>query len=154
MAGRTNVGSIAGATLAISASLPATYDQAGYEASAMVYTAVGQVETWGNHGVTAQVSEFTPVDTARVNKVKGSKNYGKMALTLGSIPGDAGQVILKAASESNNHYSCKCTYPDGEIHYLDVLVSKYEYQDGAANNIMKIGCELDLCNSPVIVAAS
>jgi hypothetical protein len=154
MAARTVVQSIAGATLSISASIPATYDQAGYEASAMVYTALGEVENYGNHGVTANISEFTPVDTAVVTKIKGSKNYGTMALMLGSIPSNAGQVILEAAAESNSHYSAKFSYPDGEVHYLDVLVGKKEYQDGSVNDISKIAVDLNLCRKPIVVAAA
>lgn len=150
---RTVVGSITGATLAISASLPATYDQAGYASSLMTYTAIGEVENYGNHGVSAQVSEFTPVDTAVVAKLKGAKNYGTMALTIGSIPNNAGQAILRAASESNNRYSMKMTYPDGDVHYLDVLVTKFEYQDGSVGSVIKIGCDLAICRKPVEVLA-
>lgn len=153
MAARTVVGTISTATLAISASLPATYDAAGYGATGMVYTAIGEIENFGNHGVTATITEFTPISTAVVAKVKGSKNYGTMALMIGSIPSNAGQVIVKAASESNNHYSVKLTYPDGEIHYMDVLVAKYEFQDGAVNDVMKASVDLAICRAPVIVAA-
>jgi len=152
MVQRTIINSAAGATLAISASLPATYDASGYAATTITYTAVGQVENFGNHGVTATVTEFTPVDTSVVTKVKGSKNYGTMSMTLGSIPGDAGQIILKAASESSNRYSVKITYPDTSIHYMDILVSKYEQTDGAVNDIQKITCDLAVCRAPVIVA--
>ena len=152
MTQRTIVNSAAGATLAISASLPATYDASGYGATTITYTAVGQVENFGNHGVTATITEFTPVDTSVVTKVKGSKNYGTMSCALGSVPGDAGQVILKAASESTSRYSLKITYPDTSIHYLDVLVSKYEQADGAVNDIQKINCDFAICRTPVIVA--
>ena len=153
MAARTVVGTISSATLAISAGLPATYDAAGYGATTIVYTTIGEIENFGNHGVTATITEFTPVATAVVAKTKGSKNYGTMSLTLGSIPTNAGQVILLAASESNAHYSVKLTYPDGEIHYIDALVAKHEYQDGAVNDVMKVGVDLAICRAPVIVAA-
>lgn len=153
MTGRTVPITIAGATLAISATLPDTYDSAGYSSTDMVYTVIGEVENYGNHGVTAQVVEFTPVDTATVNKAKGSKNYGTMSLMIGSVPGDSGQVILAAAAESNNHYSAKLTYPDGEIHYLDVLVSKKENQDGSVNDISKIAVDFAICRKPVVVNA-
>ena len=152
MVQRTVVNSTAGATLAISATLPATYDAAGYGATAITYTAVGEVENYGQHGMTAAVTEFTPVDTAVVTKVKGSKNYGTKSLTIGSIPGNAGQVILAAASESNARYSVKITYPDTSIHYLDVLVSKYDQVDGAVNDVQKLTVDLAICRKPVIVA--
>lgn len=152
MAQRTVINSLAGATLSISASLPATYDAAGYAATTVVFTAVGEVENFGNHGVTATVTEFTPVDTSTVAKVKGSKNYGTMSITLGDIPGNAGQVLLRAASESTAHYSVKLTYADTSVHYMDVLVSKYEDQNGSVNDVIKIGCDMAICRKPVIVA--
>ncbi len=143
-----------GATIAISASLPATYDAAGYGATTITYTAIGDVSDHGAHGVTAAITKFTPVDTATVNKVKGSKDYGAKTLKIANIAGDAGQVILKAASESTAHYSVCITYTDTEKHYLDVLVSKYEYNDGSVDSVREINCVLELCRAPVIVAAS
>jgi hypothetical protein len=154
MPGRTSVISISGAILAISATLPATYNAAGYAATAMVYTEIGEVENYGNHGVTAAITEFTPIDTGITTKIKGAKNYGTMALTIGSIPSNAGQVILEAAAESNAHYSAKLQYPDGEIHYLDVLIAKKEYQDGSVNDISRIAVDLAICKKPVVVAAA
>lgn len=154
MAAHTTVVTNSGTTLAISAGLPATYDAAGYGATTITYTTVGEVEDHGSHGVTSNVITFITVDTAVVSKAKGSKNYGTKSIMLGNIAGNAGQVICKAASESNNHYSVKVTYADGEIHYMDVLVSSYQYQDGSVDANRKISMTLDLCRAPVIVAAS
>jgi hypothetical protein len=151
MAERTVINSLAGTTMAISASLPATYDAAGYGATSITYTAVGEVESIGEHGVTAAVTEFTPIGTATVAKVKGSKNYGTLPLTMGALPSDAGQDILEAASESNSRYSVKLTYQDTSIHYLDVLVSKFAQVNGSVDDIAKISCELAVCRAPTIV---
>jgi hypothetical protein len=62
----------------------------------MTYTPVGEIENHGSHGMSATVTEFTPVDTGVVTKVKGSKNYGTKTMTLGSRalagrPGVAGR---------------------------------------------------------------
>jgi hypothetical protein len=153
MPARTVVQTIAGATLGLSASLPATYDQAGYEASAMVYTDIAEIDDFGPHGMKATITEFTPVSTGVVAKMKGSKNYGTMALSIGSIPSNAGQALLETAAESNNHFSAKYSYPDGEVHYLDVVVATKEYRDGSVNNASKIGVDLGICRKPVVVAA-
>lgn len=153
MAARTSVISVSGATLSISAGLPATYDSAGYGATTITWTAIGKIDNLGNHGVKANIAKHTPIDTAVVSKIKGSKDYGVMNLTIGSIPTDAGQVILVAASESNNHYSAKLTYPDGEIHYLDVIVASFEYKDGAVDDLSGINVDLEICRKPVVVAA-
>jgi hypothetical protein len=153
MATRIVVQALAGATLSISAALPATYDSAGYNATTMVYTAIGEIENFGSHGGVKTITMHTPVDTAVVAKVGGSKDYGTMTLTIGNIPKGTGQLLLAGAFESNNHYSVKMTYPDGEIHYIDVLVSKFQYVDGAVNDVLKVTCDLALCRMPVVVPA-
>jgi hypothetical protein len=152
MAERTIIESMSGTTLAISASLPATYDAAGYGATSITYTAIKEIETIGPHGITASVTEFTPIDTAVVTKVKGSKNYGNLSVTCGYLPSDAGQDIIEAAAESNAHYSIKVTYQDTSVHYLDVIVTKDEIQDGAVNDVQKRTFDLAICRKPVIVA--
>lgn len=153
MAQRTVINSLSGATIAITASIPATYDAAGYGSTAITWTPIGEVENFGNHGGTKNITEFTPVDTATVAKVGGSKNYGTMSLMIGSIPGNAGQALLETAFEAaNTHYSIKLTYPDTSIHYIDVLVAKYEHQDGAVNDVLKLAVDLAVCRKPVVVA--
>jgi hypothetical protein len=153
MTARTVVEALSGAKLYITAGIPATYDQAGYESTDVTptWTEITEVENFGNHGGSATITEFTPVATATVAKVKGSKNYGKMTCMCGYKPGDAGQVIVRAAFESTAHYSVKVDYQDGEVHYLDVLISKAENQDGAVNDVQKLGFDMDLCRAPVIV---
>jgi len=151
MAERTVIEALSGATVAICATLPATYDAAGYGATSLTYTAIGQIENFGNQGVTATVTEFTPIDTAVVAKIKGSKNYGSMDLTLAALPSDAGQDIVETAAESNAHYTIKLTYADASIHYLDVLVFKFEQVGGTVNDVHKLNVSFAICRKPVIV---
>ena len=126
----------------------------------ITYTAVGNVEDVGEHGGTAQVTEFTPVDTGIVQKIKGSINYGALNLMIGQVSSDAGQDIIDAAFASKNRYSVKIAYPvrtgesTGEIHYLDVLVTKRVWQDGAANNVRKLATTFEVCRAPVVVAGT
>lgn len=157
---RTVVQTLSGATLAITATIPDTYDTAGYESTDLVWTPIGEVEDHGNHGVQATIVEFTPVDTAVVAKMKGSKNYGQMDCVLGSVPGNAGQALLLTAAESNNHYSIRITYPTGTgestpaIHYLDVIVASFEYQDGTVDDVQRVNVGLALTRAPVVKAAT
>jgi hypothetical protein len=151
MTARTVVEALAGATIALSATIPATYDAAGYGSTDVVWTLLGEVENYGNHGVTAKIIEFTPVDTSVVTKMKGSKNYGTMGMMMGDLPSDAGQILVKAAAESNNHYSARITYNDGTVHYLDVIVAKAEKQDGSVDDVEKLSVEFAICRRPVEV---
>lgn len=156
----TNLQTMLGATLAISATLPLTYDAAGYASTLVAYTAVGQVEDYGEHGGQANVSKFTPVDTGTITKSKGSKDYGKLDLMIGSVRSDAGQKIIDAAFESTNHYSVKMTYPTRqgestpEIHYFDVVVTQRQFKDGKVDDFMKVAATFEICRKPVIVDAT
>jgi hypothetical protein len=152
MTERTVIESLAGATLAITASLPSTYDGAGYAASGMNFIAAGEVESFGDHGMSKAITEFTPIDTQVVAKVPGSKNYGNMSVTLAALPSDAGQDIIQAAAESPAHYSVRLTYQDTSVHYMDVLVSKFVDLGGSVNDVHKISAEFAICRKPVIVA--
>lgn len=160
MTQRATIQSMAGALLSISATRPDTFDATGYQSTDIVWSEIGEVEDHGNHGVRATITEFTPVGTAVVAKIKGSKNYGTKSVMLGYVPGNAGQVIVRAASESSLRYSVKVQYPlgDGEVtpeyHYLDVLVGSAENQDGTVDAVRKLMVELAICQRPVIVAAT
>lgn len=153
MVQRAVIESATGTRVGISATLPATFDTAGYDVSSIIFTPVGQVESVGNHGVSSAVTKFTPVDTGVVAKVKGSKDYGTLSLVMANLPSDPGQAILKTASEALSavHYSLELRYPDDEYHYFDVIVTKFEYVDGAANDVQKINVDLEICRKPVIV---
>lgn len=160
MTARTNIQSLAGAKLFISATRPATFDSAGYSDTTIVWTEIGQIENYGNHGMQAQEIAFTAVADGVVQKLKGSKNYGTMTLAVGHVPSDAGQVIVAAASESQNRYSAKIVYPlgDGEVaneqHFLDALVMAREFQDGDANSVRKLAVGLAICRKPIEVNAA
>lgn len=160
MAEGTIVQTMSGATLWLSAERPATFDAAGYSDTGIDWTEIGQVENFGDHGVEAQIVQFIAVKDAAVQKLKGSKDYGTMSLTLGTVESDAGQDLLDAASESQNRYSAKIVYPlrDGEAtpatHYLDVLVASFRNQDGAVNDVRRVMCALAICQKPVKVAGA
>lgn len=153
---------MSGALLSISATLPETYDAAGYESTDFVggWSLVGQIENYGNHGGSANVSTFTAVADGVVQKFKGAKNYGTMNVVVGNLPSDAGQAIVDAAFESPNRYSVKIEYPlrageaTKETHYLDVLVTQREWQDGAVDDPRKVNCTFEVCRAPVVVDAT
>lgn len=152
MPAHTAVAAHTDAVYAISASLPATYDASGYGATTIAYTAIGKVQNFHAYGSKRAVSTFKPISGA-AEYLKGTPEYGQGDMVMGDVPADAGQVILKAAEASANHYSLKITYADGEIHYLDVLVSGWVLSGGAQGNPMLRTATLNVCRAPVVVAA-
>lgn len=152
MAAHTNVATFTDTIYAVSASLPATYDAAGYGATAMVYTTIGKVQDFIPYGSERPVNEFVPI-TGAVEYTKGSPRYGSGDMMMGDIPADAGQVILKAAEASAAHYSLKVTYSDGEIHYMDFINSSWRMVAGKEAGALIRTAKLSICKAPVIVAA-
>lgn len=153
MTAHTAVASFTDTVYAISASLPATYDSSGYGATSITYTTIGKVSAFTAYGSKRAVTKFNPISGA-IEKTKGSPDYGDGDLTCGDVPADAGQVIVKAAEASANHYSLKITYSDGEIHYLDVLVCGWQLGAAKEGDTMMRTAALEVCKAPVIVAAS
>ncbi len=153
MTAHSSAASITDTIYAISASLPATYDAAGYGATAMVFTTIGKVSQMLPTGSKRTVNKFTPIRGA-VEKSKGAPDYGSGDMMMADIPADAGQVIMKAAEASANNYSMKVTYTDGEIHYFDILVSAWQLSGGKEGDFLVRTATVDLCKAPVIVAAT
>jgi len=149
----SSVASHTDALYAISATLPATYDASGYGLTSIVYTVIGKVSDFLPYGSKRSVNEFVPI-TGAVEFTKGAPRYGQGDMMMGDIPADAGQVILKAAEASANHYSLKITYPDTEIHYLDVIVAGWVLSGGKEGAPMIRTATLGICRAPVVVAAT
>jgi len=149
----SSVASHTDATYAISASLPATYDASGYAATTIVYTTIGKVSDFLPYGSRRALNEFVPI-TGAVEYLKGAPRYGQGDMMMGDIPADAGQVILKAAEASSAHYSMKITYPDTEVHYLDVVVAGWLLSGGKEGAPMIRTATIGICKAPVVVAAS
>lgn len=115
----TNVKSGTGSKLYVSSALPATETKAGY--TALTWVLVGDTTDIGEYGVDYTVIEHTPIDSAVTQKIKGNANYGSLSVKIGSVPADAGQVILLSASTSPNDYAFKIEKTDLDI---DAFVGK------------------------------
>jgi hypothetical protein len=152
-AAHTSTETMTGTAYAISATLPATYDAAGYGLTTIVYTVIGGVISFTPYGSERDVQKVKPIN-GPVEKIKGQADYGDGDMQFIYLPADAGQIIVKAA-EANmaQHYSLKITYPDGEIHYLDTIVAAYRYPAAKEAEPFLVTAKLGICKAPVIIAA-
>lgn len=119
-----SVTTAAGTILYISASIPATFDQAGYEASAVAssLTPIGEIVSIGSHGRVYAEVKHMPLATRGARKFKGSFDDGTLDLNLARDTDDAGQIIAKQALASDNDYSFKIAYPSGDVEYFQAKV--------------------------------
>jgi len=129
----------AGATISISATLPASITQTAY--AALTWALVGEVTNIGEIGRAWQVATHQALAKDYADKLKSTYDDGQVAIQAAYAPGDAGQVIVTAAVESKNGYSFKITQDDGEIRYFQALVLSAPVTTGASGDI--IGCTIN-----------
>lgn len=140
-----------GTQLSVSAGVPATYDVAGY--AALTYIDVGEVGNIPAFGGTAQVTEWTPLDTGVVNKKKGSLNYGTITVPLAQILSDVGQIALKSGFDGANSaitHSVKISNATIGTVYFTAEVTGYTYNYGDANAITQNEVTFAIKTKPVV----
>lgn len=117
----TTIPNYIGATIAVVAALPATYDPVGYAALSWAAT-VDDVVQWGELG---DQSNDISVNTlgGRVLHSNGSRDGGEVPFAFVFRPASAGQNILRANSNTNTGVSCRITDPDGQVSYYSGVVA-------------------------------
>lgn len=125
----------AGTVLGISASAPATFDETGFEALAP-YTLIGEItDIGGDIGRVYNLVTQNPLATRATRKFKGSFNSGSLQLSLAIDRSDAGQVIAKAALNSDADYSFNITLQDGSQLYFRGKVMSFPLNVGNVDAI-------------------
>lgn len=142
----TNVKSGTGSKLYVSSALPATETKAGY--TALTWVLVGDTVEIGEYGSEYTVIEHTPIDSGITQKIKGNVSYGSLGVKTGSVPADAGQVILLAASTSPNDYSFKIEKTDGDIDAFMGKVTSFK-PTVQGNTILSKSVNIGLNSAPI-----
>lgn len=125
----TNIGT----TLAVSASLPATEDVAGY--GALTYTLVNGVGSIPEFGPEYEVLTFTEVADGINRKAHGAVDFGGGSIAYRVIEADAGQGILKTAMDAQNTISVKITRASGLIEYFQGIVTSNRTSEASSGNV-------------------
>lgn len=132
----------AGSSIAISASAPATFNEAGY--AALTYADIGEVSNMGEFSRVYQLVTWNPLSTRGTKKMKGSFNDGAMTLQLGLDNTDAGQAIAKAALDDDEPYSFEVTLQDGSVYYFQALVMGFPINIGDVNTVTSASITLEI----------
>ncbi len=146
----TKARSSSGDTLSVCATLPATEDQAGYEA--LTFTDVGEVTNIPEIGRVYDLITHNPVGERKTFKFKGNYNDGTMTLAMGRATDDAGQAIMKTAVDSDLPISFSITYNDDPggsgssptIQYFQGLVMSYPTETGDGNQILAANTQIEI----------
>lgn len=143
----------AGATLALTATKPATYDKAGFEGAGMTYTPVGEITDLGSWGREYNLVSHNAIGDRRTKKLKGSYNDGQIQLQLGRDASDAGQVLLNTALNDDSDYYFKVTFQDGEVQYFAAQVMSYTTEAGNVDQVVGSSVSIEITNDLIEVPA-
>lgn len=134
-----------GTTVSISATLPASITATAY--GAVSFTLVGEVTNIGELGKVWSTTAHQALAKKYPDHFKATYDNAAITLQAAYAPGDAGQVIVKAAVESTSAYSFKITFPDGEVEYFEALVLSAAVTPGASADIVGANIQIQPLNA-------
>lgn len=143
----SQVETVAGTIISISAEIPATFDQAGYSDTGIDWSVIGEITDGGEHGREYALVTHMPIATRGVQKFKGSFNEGSKTLQLAVDNDDAGQVIALAALASDSDYSFRVAYQGGDIDYFQAKVMTFKKAATGVNTIRNASMTLEITTS-------
>lgn len=148
MPGATSAFTSAGSSLGISATLPLSLTPTAY--AVPVYTTIGEVTDAGSLGRTYNIVNHNPLATRGTVKIKGSFDDGTMTVQLAYAPGDAGQVLVETALNSDAFYAFKLTLQDGTIKYFQAQVTSAPVNVGTVDQITGLTVNLSIKSGTIV----
>lgn len=120
--------SVIGSVLHVSASVPATYTDAAFEA--LTFTEVGLVGSMSAFGGSTAVSTFNVIKSGNTVKRKGFTDYGSLTIGMARVTSDDGQTLLKSGfdgADKGKVFSYKLVHPTdvGLTQYGTCIVTSY-----------------------------
>lgn len=143
---------IALSTLEITATAPATFDEAGWDAIAD-FVQIKEITNFGGHGDTYTPVTYTTVEDRREKTLKGSKTGGNESLTMVTVIDDAGQALVRTALDSDADYYFKETWQDGTVEYYPALVMSAPGTGGDSNTVRSFTVDLAINGDQLLIAA-
>ncbi|OFV47359.1 hypothetical protein [Oligella sp. HMSC09E12] len=112
-----------GTCLSVSASLPATYDAAGF--GALTFTQVGELESVDGLEITRNTGSFTNLCSGNTSMIKGARAGITVSVVCALDENDAGQQLMIASeAEDNDNYAFCVTLSNGSKDYFVGTVVK------------------------------
>lgn len=129
------------------------------EFAALTWVEIKNIETYGEFGDASAAVTFSAVGDGRVQKAKGARDAGELALTIGVVPNEPGQLALIAAEGTNKNYAFKIELPDAPtddftntIMYFRGLVMGKRLNVGGNDNVLRRAVSIGI-NSAIIEIA-
>lgn len=147
----SDVRTSAGSKLLVCASLPTEYTAAAFQA--LNWTEVAEITDLGEFGREYNQVTHSPLSSRRILKRKGSFNEGSMTVPMARDATDAGQILMTAASLSDDSYSFCIELQDGSRFYFSAQCMSYKTNVGGVDSITGRTAQLEVDNAILEVAA-
>lgn len=138
----------AGSTIGVSAALPATNDDTGF--NALTFTLIGEVTDLGEFGKVYNRVDHLPLASRQIVKRKGSFDNGTIQMVAALDNDDAGQIILQAAADSDNAYAFEITTQSGDLYNFQALVMSESVSVGTTDQITSVTFQLEITEEIVL----
>lgn len=153
---------VAGAKISIGGTLaPEIIDMVEEDFDAQQWVEIDGWETMGAIGDTAAQITKNLINRGRTLKAKGTRDAGTMENTFSIMPGDPGQIALKAAEKTRNNFAFRIVFDDkttpsgtGSTQYFVALVMSAQEAGGDADTVRALNGTLDINSNIVTVAAT
>lgn len=133
----------------------------GTGATPVTWTEIGNVESIGSFGDSAEVVKFENLASGRYDKLKGTSDAGKLDLSCAHDPSDAGQAQLATAATSTLMRAFKVVLPDqlttggtGSTYYMRGLVMNAQTKVGKASEVITIDYSTEINTNVLLVPAT
>ena len=132
--------------ISISASIPATFDAAGY-AALVDFDVIGEVTDAGTHGRVYQAVTHNPLGSRGTQKFKGSFNEGTKTIQMALDDEDDGQILAKTALNDDADYSFCVEYPDGSKDFFQAKVMSFQKSASTVDTVITATMDLEITTS-------
>lgn len=129
---------LSGTTLALVEAVPATNDQAGFEALTFV-TGTCAVTTMPVVGRTWNLVPDNTLCERMEKDKKGTYKWEALTFPMNIETGDPAQDIFKDLEADDDYGSFKFTISNGDVIYLTAQVSQFNVTDGGDGNTLNMG---------------
>lgn len=141
-----------GVTLGLSLAAPASHTEVGFDALTII--PIGEITNVGEFGKEWALVTHSPLATRGTKKGKGSFNNGTLSPSLALDPGDAGQIAMETAKESDDNAYFSITLQDGTIFYLAGLVMSFKPNIGGVDDVVTASTTIEISPDAILQKAA
>ena len=139
-----------GISVGISIPLPATEDEAGYDA--LTFNTIGQLTNLDGLGRVFQEVTTDPLAERRTGKFKGNYNEGSPSITVNYEAADQGQLDLETALGMDTNVAFSITLQDGTIIYFSAKVMSNPFGSMSANQMLTKSIQVSIDTDTIVKA--